>query len=377
MKHKLLLSVIGILVAAFIAEIYLRNFYPQITYYKADLFSFRCFKEGSEDWIELTPNKTCVLKSEAGLFDDVEVRINSLGLRGREVKMKKPENTKRILFIGDSFIMGWGVKEENTVSEQTAQILNSMNLKTASESLNAGVAARGVSDYYLVLKNTGMELDPDIVVTGFYLGNDVIQQDEFVYTKADSSGLPLSSRSRASFVDISGQIRLRKIPYQYSIPYLRESQLFIFFASRLLNTSSIYTTRDSVPLQVCQFKEWCKDLNREKAEVKKLFIAMKKITDNRKTKFLIALIPAKFQIYGGSEIEFNMPVLFPQEKDYPEREWSDFFSENNIDYIDLLPDFLDKKDIQTYYHLDEHWNNTGHHIAAEAISKKLEKYLSE
>src|SRR3954469_7158452 len=45
--------------------------------------------------------------SEAFLMG-VEVKINSLGLRNREISPKKPPGTYRIVVLGDSTTLGWG-----------------------------------------------------------------------------------------------------------------------------------------------------------------------------------------------------------------------------------------------------------------------------
>ena len=46
---------------------------------------------------------------EAGAIAEVEVRTNSLGLRGAELELPKPRDRRRLFFLGDSVVLGWGV----------------------------------------------------------------------------------------------------------------------------------------------------------------------------------------------------------------------------------------------------------------------------
>src|SRR5437868_14231586 len=50
-------------------------------------------------------------KSKTAVLQNVEVRLNEWGLRGDPVPAINP-NERRILFLGASTTMGWGVREE-------------------------------------------------------------------------------------------------------------------------------------------------------------------------------------------------------------------------------------------------------------------------
>lgn len=54
----------------------------------------------------------------------VEVSINSLGMRGPEVDLASSEK-KRVVIVGDSIAMGWGVPEEDTLRGQLSTRLGS------------------------------------------------------------------------------------------------------------------------------------------------------------------------------------------------------------------------------------------------------------
>ncbi len=62
------------------------------------------------------------------------VRINSLGLRGREISRRKPDGIKRVLVFGDSFTFGVGVDEEHLL---TSQLENFLNRRSATATMKS------------------------------------------------------------------------------------------------------------------------------------------------------------------------------------------------------------------------------------------------
>src|SRR5215831_727211 len=51
----------------------------------------------------------------------VHVRINERGLRGPSVAATPEARKRRVLFVGDSFVFGWGVEENETFAAELAR----------------------------------------------------------------------------------------------------------------------------------------------------------------------------------------------------------------------------------------------------------------
>ena len=119
-------------------------------------------------WIHV-PNKHGYSRSKEF---SVKVRINKDGFIGRDYSYAKPENTVRILTIGDSLTEAFQVFEEESYSQLLENILKSDFKNTNFEVLNMGIAGYGTQREYYVLKDKGLKFDPDIVVLGFFTGND-------------------------------------------------------------------------------------------------------------------------------------------------------------------------------------------------------------
>ena len=103
------------------------------------------------------------VKQSEAVLQSVKIRLNEWGLRGGPVAAHP---SRRILFLGGSITLGWGVTEENTVTARVQRILREQD--PDAEVLNGGVgnynAERYVERFFTELK----DLHPtDIVVQYF------------------------------------------------------------------------------------------------------------------------------------------------------------------------------------------------------------------
>jgi lysophospholipase L1-like esterase len=108
--------------------------------------------------------------NRGGRFYGVDIRTNSLGMRDPERPIAKPAGCRRILFLGDSYTLGWGVPEEATFSRQLEQMLAKAG--SASQVFNLGVGNYNSAMEVALLKQQGLKLDPDLIVLLYYI-NDV------------------------------------------------------------------------------------------------------------------------------------------------------------------------------------------------------------
>lgn len=375
----LLFCIVTFFVIFLSAEIVLRRFLPQKTLSQVQSISFRCFEEGEHRWIKMKKNATCLLQSLYNSFPPVEVHTNKYGMRNPDITPVKPPNTKRVLFIGDSFTMGWGVKEEDGFVRKTESILNQEHLPNAIQTINAGFTAAGPSGYYLSLKLDSLQFDPDVVVVGFFLGNDILSRKDVEWVKVDAQGLPDVVRSKSSYIDPTGQLRLKNLPPAYHVPYLRNTHTFVFLMNALFPDAAFPTQEELIRDTICIFNRQCHDFDQAKSEVKFLFTAMHNLLAKQGKRLVVAIIPTHFQVHFdvGYKTKYNLPLL-PSERRFLNDEFIQFFESQNIDYIDLLPPLLEKAgESRLYFRNDDHWNEKGHAVAAEAISKKLEELLQQ
>ncbi len=113
----------------------------------------------------LEPN-TSIYVDEGQNFCRIEpyhLETNSKGLRYDETEEHKNEDTYRILVIGDSNVFGWGLNQSDTFPYILKQELASHHEKDY-QVLNMGVPGAGIENHYLILRNIGLDYNPDLVI---------------------------------------------------------------------------------------------------------------------------------------------------------------------------------------------------------------------
>lgn len=105
--------------------------------------------------------------------------LNSFGMRGPETAIEKPAGTTRILFVGDSFTLGYTVDDEKSFVRVLERDLLADGHKV--EALNGGTEGYSTDQELLFLQTVGKQFKPDYVVFAPYL-NDVFQNTTARYT---------------------------------------------------------------------------------------------------------------------------------------------------------------------------------------------------
>jgi lysophospholipase L1-like esterase len=104
------------------------------------------------------------VKSASALLQSVTIRTNEWGLRGGPVA-QQPDG-RRILFLGSSITLGWGVAEDQTVTAVLERMLRAPGQKV--EVLNGGIGNYNAERYVELFQTRLKGLHPtDIVVMYF------------------------------------------------------------------------------------------------------------------------------------------------------------------------------------------------------------------
>jgi lysophospholipase L1-like esterase len=101
----------------------------------------------------------------------VDVRINSHGLRGREIDYAKPPGTRRVLMLGDSLTFGWGVPENEVTSAAVERKLNDKLKDARWEVINSGVGNYNTRLEVHYLEKEGLRYEPDVVVLNYFIND--------------------------------------------------------------------------------------------------------------------------------------------------------------------------------------------------------------
>jgi len=134
-------------------------------------------------------------------WDGVPVTVNAKGLRGPELDYARRPGTARILYLGDSVTVGYGLPSHaDSYPYLTAERLQRTGGRPI-ETVNGAV--NGYSTWQEVgwLEREGIRYQPDLVVLGFVL-NDVAAELEVARAsgRASSKQLRLSVESRIDWI---------------------------------------------------------------------------------------------------------------------------------------------------------------------------------
>ena len=96
---------------------------------------------------------------------------NSEGFKDYEYRIEKPNNTFRIIALGDSMTEGVFVAVNDTWPKQLERKLNKLNLTLQFEVFNFSIAGAGTLEEVKTLEEKGLKYNPDMVILAFF-GND-------------------------------------------------------------------------------------------------------------------------------------------------------------------------------------------------------------
>lgn len=131
--------------------------------------------------VKLMPGKEGWYRKEGEAY----LRINELGYRDVEHNVFKPENTFRIAVLGDSFTEARQMPVEDTYWHQLGALLedcpaiNEQNI----EVLNFGIGGYGTTQQLLTYDLHAKQFEPDLVVLGFFAGNDIHENSRALSAK--------------------------------------------------------------------------------------------------------------------------------------------------------------------------------------------------
>jgi lysophospholipase L1-like esterase len=103
----------------------------------------------------------------------VPVSINSEGLRDREFSLEKPPGVYRVMMLGDSTTLGWGVRQEDTAAKLLERKLNEVLPLGFNhvEVMNTGVGNYDTVQEVTYYETIGWKYHPDLVVLVFFIND--------------------------------------------------------------------------------------------------------------------------------------------------------------------------------------------------------------
>lgn len=277
------------------------------------------------------------------------VKINGFGLRGPDLDL--PGDRPRMLVLGDSFVFGYGVEAE----EAFPALLESALLQRGDnvEVVNAATAGYGTVNEVAWLKHYGLPLEPDFVVLGVFLGNDL-----------RDNGRSLADSWAAIAPTRSWHRPVTHWLYDHSHLYVVVRQI-----TTNLRREGRFVSRDS-GLSLGQKYEG--NHEHEVAATAKALDELAEIGRREGIGLFAILIPDPVQVEPERQTTRDRLARENPDLDltYPNKVFSRLLEARGIPYTDLTGPFAaDAPDGNRYFFpLDGHWTRAGHKLAAELVA---------
>lgn len=304
-----------------------------------------------------------------------EVNINSHGFRDDEVSIEKPEGTKRILVLGDSFTFGMNIAQPDIFTEVLERNLNeSGDIKY--EVINTGSIGYTTDNQYLLLKNKGMQFKPDIVVIAFFTGNDVTELRRHEWD-TDENGALLSLTDTKHYVDNEHRLRYKgeEEPASYFLNFVNTRWIILQKKLGIYDDPTGQPTLTWPAFLEPDHPNGDPRIPQFWIQIESMLKAAKELTDENDAKLVVIAIPMDVQTNKKYWKKYSQ-MYFDDDayaKDRPQTKLHELCETYGIDLIDLLPYFREADNEQWLYFekIDPHWTKEGHSFAAEVIGNNL------
>jgi lysophospholipase L1-like esterase len=106
-----------------------------------------------------------------GIYMGVPIATNSMGLRDKDYPVTRSANSFRIMMLGDSLTLGWGVRAEDTPSKLLEDQLNLTGSSKKFEVINTGVGNYNSSMEVNAFLKKWSNLKPDLVILNYFIND--------------------------------------------------------------------------------------------------------------------------------------------------------------------------------------------------------------
>ncbi len=313
---------------------------------------------------------------------------NRFGFNDRDYSLTKEPGTFRILVAGDSFGWAGGLKANYTaLLEQTFEQRDGSH---KVDVINTGYPGTHTGEQLLMLKKYGLQYNPDLVILGFFAGNDFLDADP--------------NRKRVvvngCFFDIDKRHELKLFGY----PIIPQSRLRVFLTQRYENRriakqarkeaeelaaangkaltlknlpAETFYHNQSITLEFFNKKTSPVRFGRNVDYIFQSISEMNDLLRARHIKFMVAILPDSTQV-KPAQFDTLVTMFGLNREDYDlnlaQDQLKTFLTSKQIPYLDLLETFRAEEPKKELYLLhDSHWNKAGNELAAE----KLFQYLDQ
>jgi len=344
--------------------------------------------------------------------------INKLGLRNREINQIKPDGTKRIIILGDSFTYGFAVKNEDLFTTQLEKLLNNTD-SLKYETINAGVPKYGTAQELLLMKELSRKnINGDIYILMMFT-NDILDDLQL----GNYRDLSVDTRQPGFALDNEGNLVLKHPPREiqhtaqemsvkqvskeiqnivpeeslkHDIPEKKSKKIINLVTIKFIKEriGILLQTKPAIvkglvnlgldielPRIPSVINGWYNEdiIKRGVPLMKALIKEIKKEAQHNGSELYVVLIPSPIQVNRDTYVQIlknSLPdnasvAQWIKEPARPQVITGRICRDLNIPFLDLLPIMIENKDKNLYIPGDGHFTKFGHYVVAKSLEDLL------
>lgn len=300
----------------------------------------------------------------------VELRTNSLGLRGPEVRIARTRGALRIVCLGDETVLGAAVDEPQTFCRLIQDRLQARTSRSV-EVINAGIPDFCPLLSYLQLKHRLLSLQPDVVIAHFDM-SDVWDDRRFRrLTELSSDEEPLiCAAPELATVPITRPFTQNFLSWQWA----QQELSALVGQKRRLQTTSVDDPRSRYAWLTDDSSVW--RLQTELALTPLTHLAG--LCQSEGTRLLIATHPVPWQLSASASRDACRPDkngIYPgtlMDSTRAEETLTEFASTNALPLCNAIPVFRRHSEPDELFQQDStELSETGHRFYAAALTASL------
>lgn len=310
---------------------------------------------------------------------------NQFGFHAPDYPLQKTPGVFRILIIGDSF--NWIGGRDGNYTVLLERMFEHRDGAHRIDIINAGYPGTHTGEELVILKKYGLQYNPDLVVLGFFMGNDFLDADPN-RKRIIVNGL---------FIDISKRRELRVLGY----PIIPRSRLLMFIQQKYRiyeEEKKAALENRNQPKEPGSFSEdTYLDIERGRLEFFNLsrlrdgsyqpridyilqsIAEMNALLNSRNIKLVVAVYPDEFQI-NEKLLRAVLDKYKLRRENYDlnpgQNMLKPFLDSKGIPLIDFTDRYRAEEKKQDLYLLrNTHWNSAGNQLAADILFADLSKRI--
>jgi len=364
-KEKILYRFLTVLITYLLIELVCFIFI-KTNYIPAKLPTFR-FASANDLSLRLIPNKDWGVWHKPGhlYYQDGCLEIdnfyNSYGTRDKEREKKSPDSN-RVIFLGDSFVEGFGIKEGE-------RFTSAMEKTTGHEMMNFGCNSFGALQSVMMYKKMATGYDHNTIIWGLFPFNDFPDDDVEItgqsgqykpYAIKKDSGYVIEFKGEYNAGDTAGKKESGSFK-EKTVRFLKAYTCWYNIITYLRNRKAEdkkFKAGSVIPSNYYDFSE---------EQLQRFRFILLELRKAAPVKRIILFTIPVVQDFMRMKKE-NKPALLPPRL-------KTICDEMGAEYLDLAPGILNAADNYRdfYFYCDPHWNVKGHQLVAELLTKQYKK----